>query len=286
MVLVSRYGAVQPERQCAGTRRNREERNEDRQVSGRSSVYWGSPGKATFSICRRRPSGSATTAKLPARSTNSTSLTPVDPGKIVCVGLNYEAHVTERDPNRKVPTEPVLFMKPPSALIGNGDEIRIANPDHETHHEAELVVVIGKRAQSVAAESSRDYVLGYTCGNDVSDRDLQAQDGQFVRAKGFDTYAPIGPWIETKLDPAKLKISCDVNGEIRQNSSTSKMIWGVDSLISFISHVMTLEPGDMIMTGTPHGVGPLNAGDHVRGQRSRASARSRTRSAIARERPR
>jgi 2-keto-4-pentenoate hydratase/2-oxohepta-3-ene-1,7-dioic acid hydratase in catechol pathway len=152
-------------------------------------------------------------------------------------------------------------MKPPSALIGNGDPIRIANPDHQTHHEAELVVVIGKRARSIESGSSSEYILGYTCGNDVSDRELQAQDGQFVRAKGFDTYAPIGPWIETKLDTAKLKISCQVNDEVRQSSSTDKMLWGVDALVTFISHVMTLEPGDVIMTGTPSGVGPLRDGD-------------------------
>ena len=226
-----------------------------------SSVYWGIAREGYVQHMPEAPFWFSDDGEIAGKIDELALLTPVDPGKIVCVGLNYEAHVTERDPNRKVPTEPVLFMKPPSALIGNGEEIRIANPDHETHHEAELVVVIGKRAHCVDVESSRDYVLGYTCGNDVSDRDLQAQDGQFVRAKGFDTYAPIGPWIESKLDPTKLKISCDVNGEIRQNSSTSKMIWGVDALISFISHVMTLEPGDIIMTGTPHGVSRLNTGD-------------------------
>ncbi|HYP58825.1 MAG TPA: fumarylacetoacetate hydrolase family protein [Thermomicrobiales bacterium] len=226
-----------------------------------SSVYWGIAREGYVQHMPDAPFWFSDDGEIAGKIDQLDLLTPVDPGKIVCVGLNYEAHVTERDPNRKVPTEPILFMKPPSALIGNGDEIRIANPDHETHHEAELVVVIGKRAQCVDAESSRDFVLGYTCGNDVSDRNLQAQDGQFVRAKGFDTYAPIGPWIETRLDPAKLKINCDVSGEIRQNSSTSNMIWGVDALISFISHVMTLEPGDIIMTGTPHGVSPLKSGD-------------------------
>lgn len=188
-------------------------------------------------------------------------LTPVDPGKIVCVGLNYAKHVTERDPNRKIPTEPVLFMKPPSALINTHEPIRIAHPDHETHHEAELVVVMGRRARFVDQASSLEYVLGYTCGNDVSDRDLQKQDGQFVRAKGFDTYAPIGPWIETQIDPTNLRITCTVNNEIRQDSSTSNMIFPVDFLVSFISSVMTLEPGDIIMTGTPDGVGPLFMGD-------------------------
>ena len=226
-----------------------------------ASIYWGIAREGYVQHMPEAPFWFGDDGEVAGKIDQLELLTPVDPGKIVCVGLNYEAHVTERDPNRKVPTEPVLFMKPPSALIGNGDEIRIAHPDHETHHEAELVVVIGKRAQSVAVGSSAEHILGYTCGNDVSDRDLQAQDGQFVRAKGFDTYAPIGPWIETKVDPTKLKLSCAVNGEIRQNSSTSKMIWGVDSLVSFISHVMTLEPGDVIMTGTPSGVGSLHAGD-------------------------
>src|SRR5699024_9182826 len=119
----------------------------------------------------------------------------------------------------------------------------------------------GKRARFIAPGSSPEYILGYTCGNDVSDRDLQAQDGQFVRAKGFDTYAPIGPWIETKLDTAKLNISCQVNDEVRQNSSTDKMIWNVDALVTFISNVMTLEPGDIIMTGTPQGVSAIRNGD-------------------------
>ncbi|MDQ2683363.1 MAG: fumarylacetoacetate hydrolase family protein [Chloroflexota bacterium] len=188
-------------------------------------------------------------------------LVPVQPGKIVCVGLNYAKHVTERDATRKIPTEPVLFMKPPSALIKNGEPIQIAHPDHETHHEAELVVVMGRRAEHVDAAESLEYVLGYTCGNDVSDRDLQAQDGQFVRAKGFNTYCPIGPWIETQIDPRKLKISATVNGEVRQNSTTANMLFPVDVLVSFISGVMTLEPGDIIMTGTPEGVGPLRNGD-------------------------
>ncbi len=188
-------------------------------------------------------------------------LAPVEPGKIVCVGLNYAKHVTERDATRKIPTEPVLFMKPPSALVRHGDPIRIAHPDHETHHEAELVIVMGRRAEYVNPSDSLEYVLGYTCGNDVSDRDLQAQDGQFVRAKGFNTYCPIGPWIETQLDPTKVKIACSVNGEVRQKSSTANMIFPVDVLVSFISNVMTLEPGDIIMTGTPEGVGPLRHGD-------------------------
>jgi 2-keto-4-pentenoate hydratase/2-oxohepta-3-ene-1,7-dioic acid hydratase in catechol pathway len=226
-----------------------------------SSTYWGIAREGFVHHMPEAPFWFGDDGEVAGEIDKVELLKPVEPGKIVCVGLNYEAHVTERDPDRKVPTEPVLFMKPPSALIGNGEPICIAHPDHVTHHEAELVVVIGKRARFIEIGSSSEFILGYTCGNDVSDRDLQAQDGQFVRAKGFDTFAPIGPWIETKLETSGLKISCQVNDEVRQNSSTSKMIWGVDELVAFISHVMTLEPGDIIMTGTPQGVGPLHNGD-------------------------
>lgn len=186
---------------------------------------------------------------------------PVTPGKIVCVGMNYAAHVTERDATRKIPTEPVLFMKPVSALIGPNSPIALAYPDHEIHHEAELVVVIGKPTRQIAPAAAAKHVLGYTCGNDVSDRDLQKQDGQFVRAKGFDTYCPIGPWLETKVAVEDLMVESRVNGAIRQSQSTKMMLWDVPALVSFVSWVMTLDPGDVIMTGTPEGVGPLRAGD-------------------------
>jgi 2-keto-4-pentenoate hydratase/2-oxohepta-3-ene-1,7-dioic acid hydratase in catechol pathway len=190
-------------------------------------------------------------------------LAPVQPGKIVCVGLNYAAHVTENDPTRQVPDEPVLFMKPPSALIGPGDAIEIANPGNRTDYEAELAVVIGTRARDVAEEEALDYVFGYTAGNDVSDRVLQRKDGQWVRAKGFDTYCPLGPWIETELDISAVKVESRLNGEIKQSQTTASMIFPVPFLISYISRVMTLEPGDVIMTGTPEGVGPMQPGDTI-----------------------
>lgn len=192
-----------------------------------------------------------------------TLLPPVQPGKIVCVGLNYFAHVTERDPNRQVPEEPVLFMKPPSSLIAAGQPIRIANAEHRTDHEAELALVIGKTARQVSEIDALSYVLGYTIGNDVSDRDLQKKDGQWVRAKGFDTYCPLGPWIETSLDISDLAVRSRVNGVIRQDQSTANMIWSPSVLLAFISGVMTLDPGDVILTGTPEGVGPLIPGDTV-----------------------
>ncbi|MCA9878755.1 MAG: fumarylacetoacetate hydrolase family protein [Thermomicrobiales bacterium] len=190
-------------------------------------------------------------------------LAPVDPAKIICIGLNYLAHVTERDPNRKVPEEPVMFMKPQTALLGHGQPIRIANLDHRTDHEAELALVIGKTARHVSEADALSYVAGYTVANDVSDRDLQKQDGQFIRAKGFDTYCPVGPWVETDLDVSDLPVRSRVNGETRQDQTTASMMWGPAFLVSFISGVMTLHPGDLILTGTPEGVGPLKPGDTI-----------------------
>lgn len=190
-------------------------------------------------------------------------LAPVRPGKIVCVGLNYAAHVTESDPSRQVPDEPVLFMKPPSAVIGPGAAIEIANPDHRTDYEAELAVVIGKRARDVAEGEALDFVLGYCAGNDVSDRVVQRNDGQWVRAKGFDTYCPLGPWIATDVDVSAARVESRLNGEVKQAQTTASMIFPVPFLIAYISRVMTLEPGDVIMTGTPEGVGPMQPGDTI-----------------------
>jgi 2-keto-4-pentenoate hydratase/2-oxohepta-3-ene-1,7-dioic acid hydratase in catechol pathway len=190
-------------------------------------------------------------------------LAPVAPGKIVCVGLNYLAHVTERDPTRTVPEEPVLFMKPTSAIVGPGAEIRIVHPANPTHYEAELVVVIGKTARDVTQPDALSHVLGYTCGNDVSDRYLQKKDGQWTRAKGFHTYCPLGPWIETELDITDVPVESRLNGEVRQSQRTSNMLFKIPYLISYISRIMTLDPGDIIMTGTPEGVGELHAGDTI-----------------------
>jgi len=192
-----------------------------------------------------------------------TLLPPVRPGKIVCVGLNYAAHVTENDPTRKVPDEPVLFMKPQSSLIGHGGTIEIANLDHNTDYEAELALVIGKTARDVSEADAMDHVFGFTAGNDVSDRVLQKKDGQWVRAKGFDTYCPLGPCIETDLDVSDLKVESRLNGEVRQSQTTASMIFKPHFLISYISRVMTLDPGDVILTGTPEGVGPMKPGDTI-----------------------
>ncbi len=188
-------------------------------------------------------------------------LSPVLPGKIICVGRNYVAHAKEHDAD--VPEVPLLFLKPPSAVIGPGDKIVLPPQSQQVEHEAELVVVFSKRGRWIAPEDALEYVLGYTIGNDVTARDLQRRDDQWTRAKGFDTFCPLGPWIETDFDPADGVITCHVNGEMRQMASTRDMVFGVRQLVAFASSVMTLEPGDVLMTGTPSGVSPLSPGDVV-----------------------
>lgn len=189
-------------------------------------------------------------------------LAPCQPTKIVGIGRNYAAHAAEH--GAEVPSEPLFFLEPASALIG--PEASILYPDHlsqEVEHEAELVAVIGRRACRVRREEAMDYVWGYTCGNDVTARDLQRSDGQWTRGKGFDTFCPLGPWIVSDLDVSDLRIRCLVNGEVRQDGRTRDMIFSVAELVAYVSAVMTLEPGDVILTGTPSGVGPLLPGDRV-----------------------
>lgn len=188
---------------------------------------------------------------------------PVEPGKVMAIGLNYVDHVTELDKSRQLPTSPVVFMKPQSAVIGPDQAIELVNPENPTHYEAELVVVIGKTAKDVSEEDALDYVLGYTAGNDVSDRTVQYEGGQWIRGKGFDTYLPLGPAIETELDISNLRVQSRLNGEQRQSESTKSLIFSIPFLISFVTRGMTLNPGDLIMTGTPHGVGPMKAGDVI-----------------------
>jgi len=188
-------------------------------------------------------------------------LAPVQPSKIICVGRNYAAHAKEHDAD--VPEVPLLFLKPPSSLIGPEDPISLPPQSQQVEHEAELVVVIGKRGRWIQPEEALDFVLGYTIGNDVTARDLQYRDNQWTRAKGFDTFCPIGPWIETEFDPADQVITCYVNGEMRQMSTTRDMVFNIHQLIAFASSIMTLEAGDILMTGTPAGVGSLNPGDVV-----------------------
>jgi 2-keto-4-pentenoate hydratase/2-oxohepta-3-ene-1,7-dioic acid hydratase in catechol pathway len=204
---------------------------------------------------------------VPAKSVASIALAdgrllaPATPSKIVAIGLNYADHAAEG--NRELPKEPMIFIKPSTAVIGPGDDIVYPPQTTNLHHEGELAIVIGKTARNVARSEARRYVLGYTCANDVTARDLQRRDVQFTRGKGFDTFAPLGPWIVTDLDPSDLALEVRVNGEVRQKSRTSQLIFDCDFLVSFISQVMTLLPGDVISTGTPAGVSPMKIGDVV-----------------------
>jgi 2-keto-4-pentenoate hydratase/2-oxohepta-3-ene-1,7-dioic acid hydratase in catechol pathway len=188
-------------------------------------------------------------------------LAPCAPGKIVAVGLNYRDHAHEL--GFPIPDEPVIFLKPPTTVIGPGEAVVRPAMSAQVDYEAELGVVISDRTSRVGPGEARDHILGYTCANDVTARDLQKKDGQWTRAKSFDTFCPLGPWIETDLDPGDLLIESYLNGERRQSSRTSQFIFPVDRLVSFISHVMTLEPGDVIITGTPAGIGPMQPGDEI-----------------------
>lgn len=189
-------------------------------------------------------------------------LAPVAPSKIVCVGRNYREHAAEL--GNPMPQEPLLFLKAPSAIIGTDEPIELPTSSERIEHEGELAVVIGRRCSRVAPEEDPlSYVLGYTCLNDVTARDLQRKDVQFTRGKSFDTFCPVGPYIVTGLDPADLKVETRVNGQVRQSGRTSAMAFPLTHLVSYISHAMTLEPGDLIATGTPAGVGPLLDGDLV-----------------------
>lgn len=188
-------------------------------------------------------------------------LAPVYPGKIVAVGLNYKAHAAELE--MAVPAEPILFLKPKSTVIGTGDAIVYPEMSNRVDFEAELAIVIGKRAHKIELKDVRRYILGYTCANDVTARDLQKQDGQWTRAKGFDTFCPLGPVITDEIDPNNVRIRSYLNGKLQQDSVTSDFIFNVDYIVSFISKVMTLNPGDVISTGTPSGIGPMQPGDQI-----------------------
>lgn len=189
-------------------------------------------------------------------------LSPVIPTKVVAVGKNYAEHAAEMGGD--VPDSPVLFMKPPTSVIGPLQPIRIPQQAEEVHHEAELAVVIGSLTKNVLIEDVGPHILGYTAANDVTARDLQRADGQWTRAKGFDTFCPLGPAIDTDLDPQEgLSVISRVNGETRQSGSTADLVFGVGELVSFVSSIMTLLPGDIILTGTPSGVGPIVPGDRV-----------------------
>jgi len=189
-------------------------------------------------------------------------LPPCEPTKVVCVGLNYRAHAAEQ--GKPLPEEPLLFLKAPSALLAPGGDVVLPDQSHQVEFEGELALVIGRRASRVPASDALSFVLGYTCLDDVSARDIQKRERVYARAKGFDTFCPVGPWLESGIpDPQALAIELRVNGEIRQRGTTADQIFPVAEVIAFISGIMTLEPGDLITTGTPPGVGPLTPGDRV-----------------------
>jgi 2-keto-4-pentenoate hydratase/2-oxohepta-3-ene-1,7-dioic acid hydratase in catechol pathway len=188
-------------------------------------------------------------------------LSPTAPLKVVAVGLNYLDHAKEM--GMTPPEDPILFIKPSTSVIGPGDDIVMPESSTRVDYEGELAIIMGKRAKDVPIAEAKGYIFGYTCLNDVTARDLQAKDVQFTRAKSFDTFCPIGPWVETELDPYSLPIETRLNGTTVQSSNTAQMKWGAYELVSFISSVMTLLPGDVIATGTPPGIGPMAPGDRV-----------------------
>ncbi|MDR2966682.1 MAG: fumarylacetoacetate hydrolase family protein [Methanobacteriaceae archaeon] len=186
---------------------------------------------------------------------------PITPSKIICVGLNYKDHAEEF--KMEIPDEPKIFLKPPSAIIGHGEVISYPKSSNEIDYEGELAIVIMKKGKNIAIEEVHEYIGGYTILNDVTARDLQRKDEQWTRAKSFDTFAPTGPFIETEMDPSSQNISLKINGEIKQKSNTKNMIFSPQELVEFISNIMTLNPGDIIATGTPSGVGEMKSGDIV-----------------------
>ncbi len=188
-------------------------------------------------------------------------LAPILPSKVVCLGKNYAAHAAEF--GGEVPDEPLVFLKPSTSVSGPGDPIPLLPISHRVDYEGELAVVIGRIARGVRAEDAFRYILGYTCGNDVTLRDLQKKDEQWARAKGFDGSCPLGPWIETEIDPNDVHVETRLNGEVRQSASTADLVFGVATIIEFVTQFMTLLPGDVILTGTPEGVGKLERGDTV-----------------------
>jgi 2-keto-4-pentenoate hydratase/2-oxohepta-3-ene-1,7-dioic acid hydratase in catechol pathway len=189
------------------------------------------------------------------------TLTPVAPSKVIAIGLNYADHA--RESGKPLPKEPLFWLKAPTSLIPDGGKIEIPFPNHRTDYEGELAIVIGRRVRNVTPTAAARYIFGYTVAEDISDRTIQNAESQWARAKSFDTFTPLGPYVETKADPTDLTIQLFQNGQLRQNSNTSQLIFNCFQLVSFISTNMTLLPGDVIMTGTPSGVGPIQSGDRL-----------------------
>ncbi len=205
--------------------------------------------------------GSPSFDKKPTPIKGVRTLVPVSPSKIIAVGLNYADHA--RETGKPLPKEPLFWIKATTSLIPDGGKIEIPFPQHRTDFEAELAIVIGRRIRNVTVAAASRYILGYTAAQDISDRHIQASDGQWCRCKSFDTFTPLGPYIETKIDPHELSIQLFQNGQLRQNSNTSQLIFNCYQLVSFISTNLTLLPGDVILTGTPSGIGRIQSGDRL-----------------------
>ena len=205
--------------------------------------------------------GSPSFERKPTKLKGVRTLTPVSPSKIVAVGLNYADHA--RESNKPLPKEPLFWIKATTSLLADGGKIEIPFPNHRTDFEAEMAIVIGRRVRNVTPAAAARYIFGYTAAQDISDRTIQNGESQWTRAKSFDTFTPLGPYIETKIDPHDLIIQLFQNGQLRQNSNTSRLIFNCFQMVSFISTNMTLLPGDVILTGTPSGVGPIDSGDRL-----------------------
>lgn len=228
----------------------------------KKEVKWGIVEDSSITLLKDAPFKKAQKTAQKIKLGDVRLLAPSAPSKIICVGLNYRDHAKEL--NMPLPPEPVIFLKPPTSVIGHGGNIVYPKSVDRVDYEAELAVVIGRQAKDISAIEVSGYILGWTCLNDVTARNLQAKDGQWSRAKSFDTFCPVGPWIETDIkDAGDLKIRSYLNGEIKQDSNTAEFIWTVEKLVSFVSGIMTLLPGDIISTGTPCGTGPMKRGDTI-----------------------
>jgi len=205
--------------------------------------------------------GTPSFERKPTKLKGVRTLTPVAPSKVVAVGLNYADHA--RETGKPLPKEPLIWFKAPTSLLPDGGKIEVPFPDHQTDYEAELCIVIGRRVRNVTPATASRYIFGYTAAMDISDRTIQNSETQWARAKSFDTFTPLGPHVETKLDPHGLTIQLFQNGQLRQNSNTSQLIFDPYKLVSFISTNLTLLPGDIILTGTPSGIGPIKSGDKL-----------------------
>ncbi len=205
--------------------------------------------------------GSPSFEKIAVRLKGLRTLPPVVPSKIIAVGLNYADHA--RESGKPLPKEPLFWFKSTASIITDGGRIEVPFPNHRTDYEAELCIVIGRRIRNVTPAAASRYIFGYTCAQDISDRTIQNSESQWARAKSFDTFTPIGPYVETKIDPHELSIQLFQNGQLRQNSNTRQLIFNCNQLVSFISTNLTLLPGDIILTGTPSGVGPIQSGDRL-----------------------